>query len=299
MGFGGFTIMLQKAHSILNLPAIFGTVFVWITAGLALLISVVYSIKAVRFFGVVKTEFRNKIRINFFAAVSIVLLMHAIIFEHISPNAQQLFFFLGTFIHSALTLYTVRFWIQSSFQIKDINPAWFIPIVGNLLVPVAGHALLDHNILSIYLIVGLFFWLALFAITFMRLIFESDFHKKFNPTLFIFIAPPAVIFIAYVKMTGDVDLFAKMMLGLAYYFTLQLLVMFRGLMRIPYFVSWWALIFPMAAVSIASMLSYKTTQIVVYKMLSIGLMDLTALLFTYVLFATVRQIMKGEFCVPE
>ncbi|MFX4155809.1 C4-dicarboxylate ABC transporter, partial [Aliarcobacter butzleri] len=76
------------------------------------------------------------------------------------------------------------------------NPAWFIPIVGNLIVPLAGVGIVDNTILYFYFSIGIFFWINLFAIILNRIIFHNQFAPKLKPTHFILIAPPAIGFIS-------------------------------------------------------------------------------------------------------
>lgn len=47
-------------------------------------------------------------------------------------------FYLGAGLQLIFSLYVVRFWFINEMQQKMANPAWFIPIVGNLIVPLAG-----------------------------------------------------------------------------------------------------------------------------------------------------------------
>jgi tellurite resistance protein len=51
----------------------------------------------------------------------------------------------------------------------------------------------------------------LFAIILNRIIFHNQFAPKFMPTLFILIAPPAIGFISYIKLTGSLDFFAQIL----------------------------------------------------------------------------------------
>ena len=57
---------------------------------------------------------------------------------------------LGVIVHFYLTLHTIKFWINNNQEKTNLNPAWFIPIVGNVLVPVAGINYVDIHILSYF-----------------------------------------------------------------------------------------------------------------------------------------------------
>jgi len=254
MGMSGLTIMYQKAASWLNAPHLIGTILMYISTLLFAVISLIYITKYIKYTQAVKNEFAHPIRINFFAAASISMLMLAIIYKEHYPSISALFWYPGAVLHFYLTMHTISYWINNNQEMSHSNPAWFIPIVGNVLVPVGGIGFATHGILMYFFSVGMFFWLVLFAIIFNRIIFHHQLAEKFMPTLFILIAPPAVGFIAYFKMYGVMDHFALFLFNLALFFTILVAFMAKNFMKIKFFISWWAFIFPLAAMSIASML---------------------------------------------
>ena len=49
------------------------------------------------------------------------------------------FWIVGVTVHLVFTLYVMSVWIHhEGLEVHHINPAWFIPVVGNVLVPIAG-----------------------------------------------------------------------------------------------------------------------------------------------------------------
>ena len=50
------------------------------------------------------------------------------------PPLSMVLWSVGTVLHLGFTLYVLSAWLhQTHFEISHINPAWFIPIVGNIL----------------------------------------------------------------------------------------------------------------------------------------------------------------------
>jgi tellurite resistance protein len=184
-------------------------------------------------------------------------------------------------------------------EVQHSNPAWFIPIVGNVLVPVAGSGMVDINFLMYYYSVGLFFWIVFTSILINRIIFHHQMAVKFIPTLFIFIAPPAVAFIAYIKMYGEFDMFASMLYNLALFFSFLLLFMYKNFMNLKFFISWWAFTFPLAAVTIASMVAFKITHTPTYEYFSYFFLFVTTLVVILVAIKTLQHMLKKEICVVE
>ena len=299
MGLSGLTIMYQKAALWLNFPTLIGTCLMSLTTLVFLIVSITYLSKFFKYKMAVQKEFSHPIRINFFAAVSISMLMLAIIYKEVFPTISALFWYPGTLLHFILTMYTISFWINHNQELDHSNPAWFIPIVGNVLVPIAGAGFASQGILMYFFSAGIFFWVILFAILLNRIIFHHQLAMKFMPTMFILIAPPAVGFIAYFKMFETVDVFATMLFNLALFFTLLIAFMYQNFVKIKFFISWWAFVFPLAAMAISAMLMYHHTHDVALQLLSYVMIAVTTVIIAIVIYQTLLHMQKGEICIQE
>ena len=300
MGLSGLTIAYEKAHELFHIPSIIGKGLLALDAISFAVILVFYVYKLLKYSGEVKKEFNHPIRINFFATVSISFLLISISFHPVSKDAAYYCFVIGTILQTYFTLRTISFWINQNLKLDHSNPAWFIPIVGNVLVPVAGSSFVDINLLMYYFSIGMFFWIILTAILINRIIFHHQLAGKFIPTLFIFIAPPAVAFIAYVKMNGmQFDMFASFLYNLAIFFTFLLLFMYKNFLNLKFFISWWAFTFPLTAVTIASMLAFKLTHVIIYKYLALLFLIMATVVIAIVAFRTIQHMIKGEICIEE
>jgi tellurite resistance protein len=299
MGLSGFTIVFQKAEEILGIFNGFGLVLTQIDTILFGLILVIYLLKTIKYFSDVKKEFFHPVRINFFAASAISFLLLSIVYHKLNHDIALYTFYIGTIMQTFFTFNTISYWINKNMEVAHSNPAWFIPIVGNVLVPVAGAGMVDINLLMYYFAVGLFFWVVLTSIIINRIIFHHQLAVKFIPTLFIFIAPPAVAFIAYIKMYGEFDMFASILFNLALFFSFLLFFMYKNFLNLKFFISWWAFTFPLAAVTIASMLAYKITNSVTYEYFSYFFLFVTTIVITIVAYQTIKHMFKKEICVLE
>ena len=299
MGFSGFTITYQKANDILNFPSIISAVLIVTTSVLFFFICLLYLSKIILYFNEVKKEYSHPIRINFFATFSISLLLFSIIFHEINTTISSWFFGIGAVLHLFFTFRTISFWVVRNQDITHTNPAWFIPIVGNVLVPVAGIDVVSNYILMFYFSIGIFFWIILFAFIFNRIIFHHQLAQKFLPTLFILIAPPAIGFIAYVKLYGSIDMVALFLFNIGIFFTMLVIFMYKQFFGIKYAISWWAYIFPLASMTIATMLFYKLTSFEFLYFLSYFLVSLLNIMFIIVLYKTIKNIFKKNICIEE
>ncbi len=90
------------------------------------------------------------------------------------------------------------------------------------------------------------------GMTLNRVIFHGGLPEKMLPTLFILIAPPAVAFIAYLGLTGELNAFAKILYFHALFTTVLILSFADRFVRLPFYLSWWAYTFPLAAITLAN-----------------------------------------------
>jgi tellurite resistance protein len=119
------------------------------------------------------------------------------------------------------------------------------------------------------------------------------------PTMFILIAPPAVGFIAYFKMFGVVDNFAIFLFNIALFFTLLVAFMYKNFLKIKFFISWWAFVFPIAAMAISSMLMYIKTNEPILLILSYIMVAVTTIVVLIVIYQTIIHIKKHDICIQE
>jgi tellurite resistance protein len=238
--------------------------------------------------------------ISFFPTLSISLLLLAIGYAEVSETVSLALWAIGAAVNLVFTLVVLSIWIRHThFEIAHFSPAWFIPVVGNLLVPVVGVQYAPADISWLFFAVGIVFAVLLLVIFFYRMVFHQPLHDRHLPTLFILIAPPAVAAISYVKLTGSFDSFARILYFLAVFFALFLLVQVRMFARIHFYLSWWAYTFPMAALTIATFLVGKETSTALYKgaatVLWVGLSVLVAGLVV----RTLAAVGRHEICVPD
>ena len=112
MGFSGLTITYQKAAIWLGFPHMIGDLLMYFTTSIFAVVSIIYVTKFSKYSSAVKNEFSHPIRINFFAAVSISMLMLSIIYKESFLPLSAIFWYLGTILHFYLTMHTISFWIN-------------------------------------------------------------------------------------------------------------------------------------------------------------------------------------------
>lgn len=300
MGLAGFAIVLQKAVDIFHIPVLISTVADMLTIGVFAIVTGVYALKVARAPHEVKKEFKHPIKLNFFATFSISLVLISIVLLPTHAVLSQYAWMLGAVLHFGLTLAILSIWMHHDrFTITHMNPAWFIPAVGNIIVPVAGVVHASPEISWFFFSYGLLFWLVLLTIFFYRIVFHEALHQKLLPTLFILIAPPAVGSVAYVKLVGHIDAFSRVLYYSALFLTVLMFVQVRVHARIQFYLSWWAYSFPIAAIAIASALMYHMTHVAAYQYIFGALFIVLTALITTLVYRTAIAISKKEICVEE
>ncbi len=300
LGLTGFSIAFQKVEEIIQLPFHLSGFFVWFTVAVFFLLTVVYLYKFIKLPQEVKNEFNHPIKLNFFPTFPISFLLLSIAFLGVDNDISKYMWFTGVITLFFVTVKILSIWMEKDkFQITHMSPAWFIPPVGSMVVPVSGVSHYSHEPLWFFFSLGLMFWVILLIIFFNRIIFHNPLPNKLLPTLFILIAPPAIGFISYVKLTGEVNEFARILYYFALFLTILLFSQYKMFKKIEFFLSWWAYSFPLSAISIASILMYHKTGLIEFKIIGLLLFAFLFWLVLYLLFKTFKSIANKEICVEE
>jgi tellurite resistance protein len=305
MGLIGLSIAWDRAQESFGMALDMGGALRWFGLALFGLILVLYLIKLVRFPEAVVKEWQHPIQLNFFPTISVSLILLGIALLPSLPGVAAVFWMLGSALHLLLTLYVVSVWIHHDrFEIHHINPAWFIPIVGNALVPIAGVPLGYTELSWFFFSIGMLFWLILFTIIIYRMLFHQPLPDRLMPTLFIMIAPPAVGFLAYIELAGLVqgnglDGFARVLYYSSLFLTLLLLTQVGRFVRLHYFISWWAYSFPLAAVTIATLIMFELTGLLAFAVIGWTLLSLVTLVVIFLLYRTAVAVGSRSICVPH
>lgn len=300
MGLSGLSIAWTRAAQVFAVPHWIGSALLAFTVVVFAVLALIYLVKIIRYGADVKAELNHPVKLNFFPTISIGLILLSIAFLHLSPGVSKVLWTVGTALHLLFTLYVLSVWVNhTKFKIQHMNPAWFIPIVGNILVPIAGVHHYSPEIAWFFFAIGLVFWLVLLTIVYYRVIFHEPLPDRLVPTMFILIAPPAVGFISWIQLTGTLDAFARILYYVALFLTLMLLSQFSRFTRLNFFLSWWAYSFPMAAITIATILMAELTGLAFFSGLSAVLLALLTLIIAALIGKTALAVMRHEICVEE
>lgn len=300
MGVAGLSLAWSRAGLVLGGPEWVGVGVFWLAVGLEVVVLAAYGLKLVRHPDAVRREMQHPVRLAFVPTATIALLLLATAGQDVVPGVARVLWWVGAAGQLVATLAVISAWIaRPTFAGQHVNPAWFIPVVGLVVVPLAGVRFGPPEISSFFFSVGVLFWLALLPIVLSRLfVHEHPLPAQLLPTLAVLIAPPSVAFLSWrLLQGGEVDRLAEGFAHVAVFFALVFFAQVGRLRRIPFFLSWWAYSFPLAALSVAVTVWSATTPVltgVAWALLG-GVTVLVAVLIA----RTAAAVRAGRICVPE
>ena len=305
MGLAGTTIAWHKAQATFGMTLDVALPLRWLTVAVLAVVATLYLAKIVLHRAEVAAELADPVQLNFFPTISLSLLLLSIALLQPMPMAAAVFWIAGAALHLLLSLYVMGVWIHHEhFEIHHISPAWFIPVVGNALVPIAGVPLGQVELSWFFFSIAMVFWLVLFAIIVYRMLFHHPLPDRLMPTLFIMIAPPAVGFIAYAQLlgmggSGEPDAFARVLYYNGLFLTLLLFTQAARFVRLQFYLSWWAYSFPLAAITVATLIMYELTTLLAFAIIGWLLLSVLSVLIAFLLFRTARAVGSRRIGVPH
>jgi tellurite resistance protein len=301
MGLTGLSVAWQLAAARLGGPpwlALVAPAIGMIAIGAFVAVSIGYLIKVLTAFDAVRAEFRHPIAGNLFGTVLISLLLLPILLAPYSLLLARVLWIAGAVGMILFAWLIVSRWMSDRQQVAHATPAWIIPVVGLLDVPLALRVLglpPLHGLIVFSVAVGLFFAVPLFTLIFSRLLFEAPLPDPLKPSLLILVAPFAVGYSTYTIPAGQVDLFAQSL----YMLTLFVLAVLLGQLRnlpicCPFRVSWWAVSFPLAASAIACLRFAAAEPGLVTDTIACAVLALATLIIAGLFVRTLVGLARGE-----
>ena len=300
MGWSGLTLSFYAAHEFLGLNSLFYKSLLVMTLVFFGLMAITYGLKIIKHFEAVKNEFNHPIALHFFPTISISLLLVSVLLHSHTPQTAEILWLIGAAAQLVLTVVIINNWIHHDrWEIVHATPAWFIPVVGNIVAPLGAVQFGYMELGWFFFSIGITFWLVLKTIVLYRLIFHPFLQPQLIPTLFIFIAPPAMGFLAYMALNDYyLDNFAHVLYYAGLFITILLFAQGKRFLKVPFAISWWAYTFPLAAITNASFLMYDLTAKVGFGYIAAAFIALLTGLIFHLTLKTLTLIKNKQLCVP-
>lgn len=299
MGLTGLSVAWRLAHAQFGAP-------LWIAQVLAMLAvfafiaqSTGYAIKAFTDFSAVRAEFNHPVAGNLFGTPLVSMLLLPLLLADVNLTLARVIWSIGAILMTVFAWVIVSRWITTRQKIAHATPAWIVPAVGLIDIPLAVPALgwqeSLHSVMLFSTAVGLFFAIPLFTLILARLMYEDPLPSAMQPSLLILGAPFAVGFAAYVATTGTVDFFAEALYMLMLFMTAVLLGRLRHLPRCcPFRVGWWAASFPLAATAATALRYAAHAENLATDVIAGVLLAIATIVILGLAWRTLSGIAKGE-----
>ena len=250
----------------------------------------------------VAADAAHPVRHAFFATVPVSLLLLAtcgVALLGAQPWLAALWW-LASLAQFGTTLWVLARWLQADKARQPgwaaITPALIVPVVGNVLAPLAGVTLGAPNWAAAQFGLGVLLWPVLLALLIVRIATHGLWAERLLPTTFITVAPPAVIGSAALQL-GAPALLAWMCWGVALFFLLWSLQLGRRLLAQPFSAGFWSLGFPLAALATLSLrLAALQPAAQAPAMIALALASLVIVLLAI---ATWKGLREGSLLQPE
>jgi tellurite resistance protein len=298
MGLAGLSLAWQRAVPLMGDPA---GIAAWLAGGAAALVFVALAVATLlrgwRHADAWREDLRHPVRHTFVATLPIAVLLLATVAVALtgpSPWAAALWW-AGSLAQVGVTAWVLGRW-WSKLVWATVTPALFIPVVGNVLAPLAGVPLGHADWSAAQFGAGLLFWPLVLALLVVRLAVQGSWPDRLRPTVFIVIAPPAVIGLAALQF-GAPPLLAWMCWGMAAFSLLWAGTQLRAIGKLPFGLPHWAMSFPLAALAALTLrLAPPGSALAV---LAPMLLALATLVVMALLLATLRGLRDGTLLAPE
>lgn len=299
MGFAGLALAWRFVHHSLGAPAAIGEAIGGFAVAVFLLIAMAYVVKLIKYPDAVRSEFSHPVVGNFFATIVISVLLISVVIEPYSAVAGQVVWTLGALATLALSFVAVSRLLKGQIDGAHVVPAWFMPSVATLDIPLTGAHMpmawaLEINLLACA--IGSAMALVLFALIISRLVHRDPMALAMTPSLMILVAPFAVACLAYSSMVGGMDRFAALLFyfGLFLFFVVAPKVFRPG---IPFSAAWWAIGFPIAALVNAALRYAEFRASTPLWVLAIALLVFLSLALVVLTVRTVQMALSGKLFV--
>jgi tellurite resistance protein len=310
MGLCGLSLAWHRAVGVLGDMADAIALVVGGLAALVFLVLLVASaLRMARYPAAVEDDLKHPVRHAFVAAFPVATLLVAAVGVALfgaNPWLNGLWW-VGSIIQVWTTVWVLGHWLApvkpgtgpgNTGLWPAVTPVLLIPVVGNVVVPLAGLPLGHESWSAIQMGIGGFFWPIAMGLILVRRIAHSPLPDRILPAWFISLAPPAVIGMVFTQFEAPLPV-ALGMWGIAAFFLLWLTPLVRRIASQPFGVAFWGLSFPFASFAALTLRLGELKAGSGFETAGVLLLAITSIVILWLGFATVRGLRDGSLLAPE
>ncbi len=320
MGTGILAVCSKLYSSVFQPLQLFAVVLTYLNTALFIALAIPWVARWVFFTEEALSDLNHPVKSNFYPTLPVGMMVLACDYLIVVPNLTLAWWLWGigamlTLIFGVIAPYNM--FKSEHVKLDHINPSWFIPPVGLIVIPVPGGLLLSHSTSTLRDLVllldvvgwgaGFFIYLALLAVCVYRFILHHPLPSALAPTLWINLGPIGAGTVALYNIISNAAfvtnsarealfVFGAFFWGSGlWWFAIAVMMTLHYLRRIglPYAPSWWAFTFPLGAYVAAT---YKVSSVMSSSpAYAIGL-GLYALLLTLWAVTAVKTLRHKVIC---
>ena len=259
MGLAGLALAWFRAAPLLGVPA------VWVAQGVGFVASALFVVlltqsvrRVIQFPQAVVADLTHPVRHAFVAAIPVGLLLVTAFLGQVFGQPAWLS---GLWLMAAFSQLLVTWWVLSKWlqpqpdeagdgisMWSGITPLLFIPVVGNVVAPLAGIPLgyADWSVMQAG--IGLFFWPLVLLLVLVRRAAHSSLPIPLLPTWCIAVAPPSVLGLVACDFQAPLWV-GQMAWAMGFFCLLWSAPVLRRAWQGGFHMGFWALSFPLAALT--------------------------------------------------
>jgi len=303
MGLTGLSLAWHRAGALMGELA---TGFALAIGGLAAVVFVVLAaatvLRGLRHPEAWAEDRRHPVRHTFIATLPVSMILLATMAVALdAPRAAALaLWWAGSLAQLLVTGWVVARWLGGNgpggLQWASVTPSLIVPIVGNVLVPLAGVPLGHADWSAAQFGIGLMFWPVVMTLLVVRIATQGLWPERLMPTAFIFIAPPAAVGLAALQLGAPLAV-GWALWGMAVFTLGWVGTLGKRIAALPFGLPHWGMSFPLAAV--AALTLRLATPGSPLAVLGPALLALASLVIGALALATVRGLRDGSLLAPE
>jgi tellurite resistance protein len=296
MGLAGLALAWRLASNVFGASTVIAEAIGIAAIVVFIALALGYVAKWAKYPSAVKAEFLHPVAGNFFGTITIGILLLSTVVATYSKWLQEIVWAIGTISTIALSFISVTRLLKGNMDSGHAAPALLIPGVATLDIAVAGGTLpmawaQEVNLFAAS--VGAVVAIVFFTMIFSRLVHQAPLASGMMPSMMILIGPFEVGFLAYVNVVQRVDAFAALLFysGLFFFAILATRIFRRS---IAFATGWWAISFPMAALSNAALKYAAARQTIVLYDLAGAILIIATIAIVVLFVRTLRILMNGK-----
>ena len=306
MGLTGLAIAWSRAAYLMGPMAdVVAQVLGGVAALVWLAIAVAMWRRAQRFPEALRQDVAHPVRHAFAATIPVgVLLLAALAVQYLGAHVWvDGVWAIAAAAELGITLWVLGRWLREHREgdppmWAGITPVLFIPVVGNVVVPLAGVPLGHLEWSMAQLAIGVFFWPVVLVLVLARRAAHSALPPRLLMSWFITVAPPSVVGVVSVILNAPLG-WSMGFWGVAVFSLLWATQVIHRAMAVGFHMGFWAVSFPLAALTGLTLLLAERQATVWMPAVAMVLLALTSLVIGWLAVSTVRGLYQGTLLVPE